>query len=128
VPIWTTTPWTLPASFAVSLGADFDYLLVEGPSRDGKRILLIVAEALAESTLKRYGVDRVVELGRAQGRTLEGLDLQHPFYTERKIPLILGDHVSAEDGTGAVHTAPGHGQEDFAVARHYGLVDQYPAD
>ncbi|HET6588509.1 MAG TPA: class I tRNA ligase family protein, partial [Oleiagrimonas sp.] len=128
VPIWTTTPWTLPASVAVSLGADFDYVLVEGPARDGKRVLLMVAESLAESALKRYGVGDVVVLGRALGSTLEGLDLQHPFYADRKIPLILGDHVSAEDGTGAVHTAPGHGQEDFVVGKHYGLVDKYPAN
>lgn len=127
VPIWTTTPWTLPASFAVSLGADFDYVLVEGPRRDGKRVLLVMVETLAEATLARYGVDEMVILGRAPGSTLEGLDLQHPFYAERRIPLILGDHVSADDGTGAVHTAPGHGQEDFQVARHYGLIDTYPA-
>ncbi|HET7299835.1 MAG TPA: class I tRNA ligase family protein, partial [Oleiagrimonas sp.] len=70
----------------------------------------------------------LIVLGRALGSTLEGLDLQHPFYADRKIPLILGDHVSAEDGTGAVHTAPGHGQEDFVVGKHYGLVDKYPAN
>lgn len=127
VPIWTTTPWTLPASFAVSVGAEFDYVLVEGPARDGRPVLLVVAEALAESTLARYGVDEVVVRGRARGATLEKLELQHPFYADRQLPLILGDHVSAEDGTGAVHTAPGHGQEDFQVGRHYGLVDKYPA-
>ena len=130
VPIWTTTPWTLPASFAVSVGADFDYVLVEGPARDGKRVLLVVAESLAEQVMARYAKspEGPMVLGRARGSTLEGLDLQHPFYAERRIPLILGDHVSAEDGTGAVHTAPGHGQEDFVVGRHYGLVDKYPAN
>ncbi|HET7663345.1 MAG TPA: class I tRNA ligase family protein, partial [Rhodanobacteraceae bacterium] len=165
VPIWTTTPWTLPASVAVSLGADFDYVLVEGSARDGKRVLLVVAESLAEQVMARYmksplppgegganapgegtpeagvsgkhrtltptplpGGEGLVVLGRALGSTLEGLDLQHPFYADRRIPLILGDHVSAEDGTGAVHTAPGHGQEDFVVGKHYGLVDKYPAN
>ncbi|HET6633122.1 MAG TPA: isoleucine--tRNA ligase [Rhodanobacteraceae bacterium] len=128
VPIWTTTPWTLPASLAVSLGADFDYVLVEGPARDGERVLLVVAEALAESTLARHGVNRVEILGRVRGAELEGALLHHPFYAEREIPLILGEHVSAEDGTGAVHTAPGHGVEDFQVGRQYGLVDKFPAN
>ena len=85
------------------------------------------AEALAEKALKRYGVEEVVLLGRAQGEKLEGLLFAHPFYDERDIPILLGDHVSAEDGTGAVHTAPGHGQEDFAVSQKYGLVEQYSA-
>ena len=127
VPIWTTTPWTLPASLAVSLGPDLEYALVEGPARDGKRRLLVLAEALVAKALKRYGIDEPVVLGRAHGAALENLILAHPFYAERDIPLILGDHVSAEDGTGAVHTAPGHGQEDFVVGKAYGLIDKYTA-
>jgi len=127
VPIWTTTPWTLPASLAVTLGPELEYALVEGPAHDGRRRLLVLAEALAEKALKRYGVDEAVVLGRAQGAALENLVLAHPFYAERDIPLILGDHVSAEDGTGAVHTAPGHGQEDFVVGLKYGLVAKYTA-
>ena len=127
VPIWTTTPWTLPASMAVTLGPEFDYVLVEGPARGGKRVLLVVAEGLAEKVLARYGVDEVKVLGRAKGASLENLRLKHPFY-DREIPLILGDHVSAEDGTGAVHTAPGHGAEDFAVGKQYGIVDATPAN
>ncbi len=126
VPIWTTTPWTLPASMAVTLGPAFDYVLAEGPARAGKRVLLVVAEALAEKVLARYGVGEVKVLGRAKGAVLEGPRLKHPFY-DREIPLILGDHVSAEDGTGAVHTAPGHGAEDFAVGKQYGIVDETPA-
>ena len=127
VPIWTTTPWTLPASLAVSLGPDLDYALVEGPARNGKRQLLVLAEALVAKATKRYGIEEATQLGRAQGAALEGIVLAHPFYAERDIPLILGDHVSAEDGTGAVHTAPGHGQEDFAVGLKYGLIEQYTA-
>ncbi|MGN6512391.1 MAG: isoleucine--tRNA ligase, partial [Lysobacteraceae bacterium] len=127
VPIWTTTPWTLPASLAVTLGAELDYVLVEGPRRGGRRQWLVLAEALAERALQRYGVDAVVVHGRARGAELEGLKLQHPFYPEREIPLLLGEHVSAEEGTGAVHTAPGHGQEDFVVGQRYGLIDQYTA-
>lgn len=126
VPIWTTTPWTLPASLAVTLGAELGYALVEGPARDGKRVLLVLAEALVEKALARYGVAEMSVLGRVEGRALEGLVLAHPFY-DREIPLILGDHVTADDGTGAVHTAPGHGQEDFVVGKLYGLTDRYTA-
>ena len=125
IPIWTTTPWTLPASLAVSLGPELDYVLVEGPPRHGARRLLVLAEALAEKALARYGIDEVDVLGRTQGAALEGALLVHPFYAEREIPILVGDHVSAEDGTGAVHTAPGHGAEDFAVGRQYGLLDRY---
>ena len=128
IPIWTTTPWTLPASLAISLGPELDYVLVEGPAKaGGGRRWLVLAEALAEKALKRYGVDEVVVLGRAQGEKLEGMLFAHPFYAERDIPILLGDHVSAEDGTGAVHTAPGHGQEDFVVGQKYGLVEKYTA-
>jgi isoleucyl-tRNA synthetase len=127
VPIWTTTPWTLPASLAVTLGPELEYALIEGPARDGKRRLLVLADALAEKASKRYGLDACTVLGRVAGAALEHALLAHPFYAERDIPLILGDHVSAEDGTGAVHTAPGHGQEDFAVGLKYGLVAKYTA-
>jgi isoleucyl-tRNA synthetase len=127
VPIWTTTPWTLPASLAVTLGAELEYLLVEGPARNGCAQWLVIAEPLAQRSLQRYGLDEVIVHGRATGAELEGQRLQHPFYTEREIPLILGEHVSAEEGTGAVHTAPGHGQEDFIVGQRYGLVEQYSA-
>ncbi len=127
VPIWTTTPWTLPASLAVTLGPKLDYVLVEGPARNGRRVLLVLAEAMAANVLARYGVDEVRVLGHATGDALENLVLRHPFYDEREVPLILGDHVSAEDGTGAVHTAPGHGAEDFVVGQQYGLVARYSA-
>ncbi|WP_179454811.1 isoleucine--tRNA ligase [Xanthomonas arboricola] len=127
VPIWTTTPWTLPASLAVSLGAELDYVLVEGPADRGQPRWLVIAEALAAKALSRYGVDEVVVHGRAKGAVLDQMLLNHPFYVEREIPLLLGDHVSAEDGTGAVHTAPGHGQEDYQVSKQYGLLERYGA-
>ncbi|WP_350016965.1 isoleucine--tRNA ligase [Rhodanobacter sp. IGA1.0] len=131
IPIWTTTPWTLPESQAVSLGADLEYALIEGPARDGKRVLLVVASALVDKVAARYsllppgeGVRRTDEgaqvLGHATGSALEGLKLRHPFYP-REVPVILGEHVSADDGTGAVHTSPDHGVEDFVVAREYGI-------
>ena len=127
VPIWTTTPWTLPASLAVSLGPDIDYVLVEGPPRDGVPVWLVLAASLAERALQRYGVAQATSHGRATGSALEGLLLAHPFYPQRDIPVLLGGHVSDEDGTGAVHTAPGHGTEDFAVGRQYELIDRYGA-
>jgi len=126
VPIWTTTPWTLPASLAVTLGAELEYALVEGPRREGRRVLLVLAVELVDRVLARYGIEHAVELGRVRGTALEHLRLRHPFY-DREIPLILGDHVTAEEGTGAVHTAPGHGQEDFIVGQQYGLLDRYTA-
>jgi len=127
VPIWTTTPWTLPASLAVSLGAEIEYVLAEGPAHNGKRRWLVLAAALAERSLQRYGVDGLVVHGHAPGAALENLLLAHPFYPTRDIPLLNGAHVSAEDGTGAVHTAPGHGQEDFVVSQQYGLMEAYTA-
>ncbi|MFF2049621.1 isoleucine--tRNA ligase [Stenotrophomonas bentonitica] len=127
VPIWTTTPWTLPASLAVSLGAEIEYVLAEGPAHHGKRRWLVLAAALAERSLQRYGVDGLVVHGRATGAALENLLLAHPFYPQRDIPLLNGAHVSDEDGTGAVHTAPGHGQEDFVVSQQYGLMEKYNA-
>ncbi|KAF1696090.1 isoleucine--tRNA ligase [Pseudoxanthomonas koreensis] len=127
IPIWTTTPWTLPASLAVSLGPDLEYALVEGPAHDGRRRWLVLADALAERALQRYGVAGVTVHGRVQGAALEHLLFAHPFYDGRDIPAILGDHVSAEDGTGAVHTAPGHGQDDYVVGKAYGLIDRYTA-
>ena len=127
VPIWTTTPWTLPASLAVSLGGELEYALVEGPAHDGKRRWLVIADALAARALQRYGVTDLAMHGRVKGAALEGLLFAHPFYDERDIPVLLGDHVSAEDGTGAVHTAPGHGQEDYVVGKQYGLIDKYTA-
>jgi isoleucyl-tRNA synthetase len=119
--IWTTTPWSLPANQAVALNADFDYVLVRTRERN-----LILALQLAEVCLARYGLDTEdavqAELPKDsfKGRLLEQLRVAHPFQ-DYDVPVILGDHVTAEAGTGAVHTAPAHGQEDFAVARRYDL-------
>ncbi|MDH5357187.1 MAG: isoleucine--tRNA ligase [Gammaproteobacteria bacterium] len=119
IPIWTTTPWTLPANQAVSLNPEYDYVLVQaGDER------LLLAEALYESALERYGMTGEV-VARCKGEVLEGLLLQHPFY-DRQVPIILGNHVTAEAGTGAVHTAPGHGQDDFTVGLKYQLKVDNP--
>lgn len=119
VPIWTTTPWTLPANQAVSLNPEFTYVLLQ--CRDEQ---LVLAEALYESALQRYELEGEV-IARFKGEKLEGLLLQHPFY-ERQVPIILGDHVTADAGTGAVHTAPGHGQDDFTVGLKYKLEVDNP--
>jgi isoleucyl-tRNA synthetase len=119
VVIWTTTPWTLPANQAVALRGDFRYVLVE-TDKDGERHRLILAADLLESCLQRYGMTLTSTLAETAGSALEGLKLQHPF-ENRQVPIILGDHVTLDAGTGAVHTAPGHGHEDFAVGQRYGL-------
>jgi isoleucyl-tRNA synthetase len=117
--IWTTTPWTLPANQAVALRDEFRYALVEVQSA-GERRRLVLAEDLVTECLKRFGMQRVAVLADAEGRELEGMRLRHPFQ-DREVPVILGEHVSLDAGTGAVHTAPGHGHEDFVVGQRYGL-------
>lgn len=113
--IWTTTPWTLPANQAVSANAEVDYVLVQvGDSR------LLVAEALVANVLGRAQAGEHKILGRVKGAALEGLLLQHPFYA-RQVPILLGDHVTTDAGTGFVHTAPDHGADDFNVGVKYGI-------
>ena len=119
VVIWTTTPWTLPANQAVTLGAQLRYVLVEA-SKQGASHRLILAADLLEACLQRYGLGGAVALAQFEGQLLEGLKLRHPFQ-DREVPVILGEHVTLDAGTGAVHTAPGHGQEDFIVGQRYSL-------
>ncbi len=123
--IWTTTPWTLPANEAVALGAEFDYRVLAVKRPDGSAAVLVLARDLAGACLKRYGIEDVRELTTVQGAPFELLQLQHPFLP-KAVPVILGEHVTLETGTGAVHTAPAHGQEDFVVGRHYGLPVKNP--
>ena len=113
--IWTTTPWTLPANQAVALHPDLEYQLVEAGNHR-----IVLATDLVESALARYELEEFTVLGTAKGSAFENMALQHPFY-ERQVPVILGDHVTIDAGTGAVHTAPGHGQDDFVVGNKYGL-------
>ncbi len=117
--IWTTTPWTLPANEAVALRDEFTYVAVR-VERAGVSEVLVLAADLAHASLERYGLGAGVELGRFPGRALEGLKLNHPWL-ERQVPVILGEHVTLEAGTGAVHTAPAHGQEDYVVGLSYQL-------
>jgi isoleucyl-tRNA synthetase len=124
VAIWTTTPWTLPADQAVCLHPLYDYVLAEF-DRPGGPERLVVAEALAASFAKRIGAGAYRVLAKVTGKALEGLRLEHPFY-EREVPVILGEHVTLDAGTGAVHTAPGHGADDYEMGRRYGLPIDNP--
>lgn len=121
IPIWTTTPWTLPANQAVALNPLLNYVLVEIDGREQ----LVVAEALLPNVLDRYGVQSHRVLGSATGEALSGIKLQHPFY-DRQVPVVLGEHVTIESGTGAVHTAPAHGQDDYVVAKQFKLPIDNP--
>ncbi|MGY5746798.1 isoleucine--tRNA ligase [Vibrio antiquarius] len=116
--IWTTTPWTLPANRAVCLRDDLEYVLIQVEGEQPERI--IVAAELAKDVMDRAGIEHFHNLGFAKGAALELSQFQHPFY-DFTVPAILGDHVTTDSGTGVVHTAPGHGQEDFAVGNKYNL-------
>jgi isoleucyl-tRNA synthetase len=119
--IWTTTPWTLPANQAVALHSEFRYALV----RTAKG-LLILADSLRETALTRYGLSEgAAVVAHTTGAALEGVLLWHPFQ-ERQVPVIVGEHVTADAGTGAVHTAPGHGLDDYVVGSRYGLKVDNP--
>ncbi len=113
--IWTTTPWTLPANRAIALNAEVQYALVQ---IEGER--LILAADLVNSVMQRAGIEAFSVLGLALGSALEMKLFQHPFY-DFSVPAIMGEHVTTDSGTGCVHTAPGHGQEDFVVGNQYGL-------
>jgi len=113
--IWTTTPWTLPANQAVAVHPEFIYDLIRTPKG-----LLILAHDLAETALRRYGFETAETLGQIKGAALEGMSLQHPFY-DRQVPIILADFVTAEEGVGLVHIAPGHGHDDYIAGLKYQL-------
>ncbi|MBN2887184.1 MAG: isoleucine--tRNA ligase [Chromatiaceae bacterium] len=128
VVIWTTTPWTLPANQAVAFNAELEYVIVEAehaqaPAPGKER--LIVAEGLLKDTMDRWGIEHYRVLGYGRGCDFEGVRLHHPFYN-REVPIILGEHVTLDAGTGAVHTAPGHGLEDYLVGQRYKLPVDNP--
>ena len=127
IPIWTTTAWTLPGNQAVALNADLTYAVVKADVGRGLE-QLIIAAAMVEEVLQRYGAEQHEVVATVEGSALRGTTLRHPFYADRIVPVVLGDHVTTETGTGAVHTAPGHGQEDFAVGVEYGLPLDNPVD
>ena len=124
VVIWTTTPWTLPANQGVALNPDLEYAVAQC-EKNGKKERLVIAEALLKDAMLRYDIENYHVIAYCKGAVLEHQLLQHPFY-ERQVPIVLGDHVTTEAGTGAVHTAPGHGQEDYVVGLKYGLPVDNP--
>ncbi len=124
VVIWTTTPWTLPANQAVALNPELEYVIVQVES-GAHRERLIVAEGLLRDTMDRWGYEHHRVMGYGRGIDFEGLKLRHPFY-DREVPVIVGEHVTLEAGTGAVHTAPGHGLEDYIVGSRYHLPVDNP--
>ncbi len=120
--IWTTTPWTIPANLAITLHPDFEYAAVE---IDGEVWLL--AEGLVENCMKAFGVESFNILKTFAASELKGLSARHPFL-DRDSVIVLGNHVTLDTGTGCVHTAPGHGREDYDMALEYGLDVYSPID
>jgi len=119
--IWTTTPWTLPANEAISVHPELDYGIYEDDEK-----LLILSTELAEERLNKYKF-KSVQLGVCKGIQLEGIMLSHPFL-KKSVPIICGDHVTTEAGTGLVHTAPAHGIDDYIVGGKYNLPVENPVD
>ncbi|MTI52739.1 MAG: isoleucine--tRNA ligase [Alcanivorax sp.] len=122
--IWTTTPWTLPANRAVAVHPELDYVLLSG-EQNGAAVALVVAEDLADTVSERFALTGAQRSTPFKGAALEHLTLRHPFL-DRQVPVILGDHVTTDAGTGCVHTAPGHGEDDFIVGKQYGLEVDSP--
>lgn len=117
--VWTTTPWTLPANEAVALHPEHEYVLVDVQDKKRPQALIMVAELL-DSVMNRLGIKDYKVLAKVRGTELQGILLQHPFY-DRIVPVVLGEHVTLDSGTGAVHTAPAHGQEDYELGLRYKL-------
>ena len=124
VAIWTTTPWTLPANRAVAVHPQFAYGLLEADLGAGTE-RLVVASELIDTVMKSLGVTTWSLVGVVKGSALEHLLLRHPLY-DRQVPVVLGEYVTLDAGTGAVHTAPGHGLDDYIVGRRYGLEIENP--
>ncbi len=125
--IWTTTPWTLPANVAIAAHPDLEYGVFSATNPETQQEqILVIAKSLAESLAKETGLSLSQE-GTLKGKDLEGMIAQHPFI-DRESRLVLGDHVTAESGTGLVHTAPGHGADDFRIGQKYGLEVLCPVD
>ena len=120
VVIWTTTPWTLPANYAVALNPTLDYALVQV-----NKERFVVATQMVEQIMQRYGIEDYAVLATTKGEDFEGLQLQHPFFA-RTSEIVLGDHVTTDAGTGAVHTAPAHGEDDFRIGKKYDLPIESP--
>ena len=126
--IWTTTPWTLPANMAIALHPDATYAACRYTNpKTGQVETTVLAERLAHPVLSLLGVPQFEVLGKAQGKDLEGRQYRHAFI-DRICPVVLADYVTLEDGTGCVHTAPGHGQEDYLTGIKYRIDILSPVD
>ncbi|MBC1482909.1 isoleucine--tRNA ligase [Listeria sp. FSL L7-1509] len=120
--IWTTTPWTIPANLGITVNPDLEYVVLES---DGEKY--VVAEALLPGLREKLGFEDVVVLKTVRGSELDRITAKHPFY-DRESLVMNGEHATAEAGTGAVHTAPGHGEDDFLIGKKYNLDVLAPLD
>src|SRR3990167_1042395 len=126
IPIWTTTPWTLPANQAVCLHPEWHYALIKC-TINHEKIYFVLAKDRVDAVMQALAIDDYEVHGNILGKALEGVELRHPFI-DRRVPVILGEHVTLEQGTGNVHTAPAHGQEDYWVGLQYQLPVNNPVD
>lgn len=120
--IWTTTPWTIPANLGISVHPDLDYSVVEVSDKK-----YVVATDLLESVTKEFNWENVTTVKKVKGKELEYVVAKHPLY-DRESLVMCGEHVTTESGTGCVHTAPGHGEDDFIIGQKYGLDVLCPVD
>lgn len=128
VAIWTTTPWTLPGNLAVAVNPDLVYAVVElGANAPGRFKYLLVAQDLVESLQEKFGTSLTVQ-ATVMGKLLEQMTYRHPLYDRVSEVVMGGDYITTDSGTGLVHTAPGHGQEDYSVGQRYGLPILSPVD
>ena len=121
--IWTTTPWTIPANLAICLNERYTYALVKTEKGN-----LLFLESKVDELLEKFKLENLGVLKTFKGKELENITVSHPFYPERNSLVILGSHVTDTDGTGCVHTAPGHGTDDFYAGLKYGLEAFCPVD
>jgi len=121
--IWTTTPWTLPANLAIAVHPEYDYVAVETKEHG----VLVLAEGLLYICMDSFGITQFEVLASFKGRELENLEAKHPLYNRPSL-LVLAPYVTLDAGTGCVHTAPGHGREDYETGLEYGLDTYSPVD
>ena len=121
--IWTTTPWTIPANLAIAVGDQILYSFI----RVNDNVNYLVATALIDTLTSLFEWKKVEILKEVKGQVLEGMSYKHPLY-DRISPIVIGHHVTVEGGTGLVHTAPGHGEDDFIIGQKYGLETLCPVD
>ncbi|EAG7579790.1 isoleucine--tRNA ligase, partial [Listeria monocytogenes] len=120
--IWTTTPWTIPANMGITVNPDLDYVVIESAGEK-----YVVAEALLPSLREKLGFEDATVVKTVRGSELDRVVTKHPFY-DRDSLVMNGEHATAEAGTGAVHTAPGHGEDDFLIGKKYDLEILAPLD